>query len=304
MNENDFKNNITNYANDNTFENISKTNNENKKSTLYKSEEDENLNNNYKRIDNNNYGEQTNEISNNNNVTDTFNLNKRIKENINIEKEKYNKGMNNKGINKEINNVYANSNNTNDIISDNVIITSKNENNQQPVDLFEEEPVLRTQGRKLKNTSSNSDNNYSKESKKDIEPPQNKEIEQPKEVKEDNTEKEEQKKEDKNEAYEDGEKIRKKIKLMDRLNKARARSCGKKDEKAKKSNDILMKAKLLESVLGNLKKPEDLNNNKNNDVEKESIKQDNVGINNRDHSCDVHIIQKKKKKKNNIPFDG
>ena len=304
MNENDFKNNITNYANDNTFENISKTNNENKKSTLYKSEEDENLNNNYKRIDNNNYGEQANEIPNNNNVTDTFNLNKGIKENINIEKEKYNKGMNNKGINKEINNVYANSNNTNDIISDNVIITSKNENNQQPVDLFEEEPVLRTQGRKLKNTSSNSDNNYSKESKKDIEPPQNKEIEQPKEVKEDNKEKEEQKKEDKNEAYEDGEKIRKKIKLMDRLNKARARSCGKKDEKAKKSNDILMKAKLLESVLGNLKKPEDLNNNKNNGVEKESIKQDNVGINNRDHSCDVHIIQKKKKKKNNIPFDG
>jgi len=296
VNENDFKNNITNYANDNTFENISKTNNENKKSTLYKSEEDENLNNNYKKIDNNNYGEQANEISNNNNVTDTFNLNKGIKENINIEKEKYNKGMNNKGINKEINNVYANSNNTNDIISDNVIITSKNENNQQPVDLFEEEPVLRTQGRKLKNTSSNSENNYSKESKKDIE--------QPKEVKEYNKEKEEQKKEDKNEAYEDGEKIRKKIKLMDRLNKARARSCGKKDEKAKKSNDILMKAKLLESVLGNLKKPEDLNNNKNNDVEKESIKQDNVGINNRDHSCDVHIIQKKKKKKNNIPFDG
>ena len=91
---------------------------------------------------------------------------------------------------------------------------------------------------------------------------------------------------------------------MDRLNKARARSCGKNDEKAKKSNDILMKAKLLESILGHLKKPEDFNNN-NNAIEKESIKNDNIGDNiNRDHSCDMHIIQKKKKKKNNIPFDG
>ena len=116
--------------------------------------------------------------------------------------------------------------------------------------------------------------------------------------------KENNKEEENKEAYEDGEKIRKKIRLMDRLNKARARSCGKNDEKAKKSNDILMKAKLLESVLGHLKKPEDLNNNNdnnNNAIEKESIKNDNI---NRDHSCDMHIIQKKKKKKNNIPFDG
>ena len=169
------------------------------------------------------------------------------------------------------------------------------------MDLFEEEPVLRSQGRNLKNTSSNDDKNSLKESKLMLES-QNKEIikneEQPIEVKENNKE------EEKKEAYEDGEKIRKKIRLMDRLNKARARSCGKNDEKAKKSNDILMKAKLLESVLGHLKKPEDLNNN-NNAIEKESIKNDNIGDNiNRDHSYDIHIIQKKKKKKNNIPFDG
>jgi predicted Zn-ribbon and HTH transcriptional regulator len=228
-----------------------------------------------------------------------------MNDNINNEKEEYeyDKGINNKNINKT--NIF-NSTNTNGIPSDNSILISKNENNQQPLDLFEEEPVLRSQGRKLKNTSSNDDNTYSKESKLMLES-QNKEIiineEQPKEVKENNEE--EQKKEDKNEAYEDVEKIRKKIKIMDRLNKARARSCGKKDEKAKISNDILMKAKLLESVLGNLKKPEDLNNNNNNAIGKESIKNDNIENNiNRDHSYDMHIIQKKKKKKNNIPFDG
>ena len=205
--------------------------------------------------------------------------------------------MNNKGANK----ISINYDNTNDIPSDNGLIISKNENNQQQVDLFEEEPVLRTQGRKLKNTSSNEDKNSSKESKL-VSESQNKEIikneEQPIEAKKNNKE------EENKEAYEDGEKIRKKIRLMDRLNKARARSCGKNDEKAKKSNDILMKAKLLESVLGHLKKPEDLNNNNdnnNNAIEKESIKNDNI---NRDHSCDMHIIQKKKKKKNNIPFDG
>ena len=205
--------------------------------------------------------------------------------------------MNNKGANK----ISINYDNTNDIPSDNGLIISKNENNQQQVDLFEEEPVLRTQGRKLKNTSSNEDKNSSKESKL-VSESQNKEIikneEQPIEAKENNKE------EENKEAYEDGEKIRKKIRLMDRLNKARARSCGKNDEKAKKSNDILMKAKLLESVLGHLKKPEDLNNNNdnnNNAIEKESIKNDNI---NRDHSCDMHIIQKKKKKKNNIPFHG
>ena len=59
--------------------------------------------------------------------------------------------MNNKGANK----ISINYDNTNDIPSDNGLIISKNENNQQQVDLFEEEPVLRTQGRKLKNTSSN-----------------------------------------------------------------------------------------------------------------------------------------------------
>jgi len=215
-----------------------------------------------------------------------------VNDNINNEKE-----MNNKGANK----ISINYDNTNDIPSDNGLIISKNENNQQQVDLFEEEPVLRTQGRKLKNTSSNEDKNSSKESKL-VSESQNKEIikneEQPIEAKENNKE------EENKEAYEDGEKIRKKIRLMDRLNKARARSCGKNDEKAKKSNDILMKAKLLESVLGHLKKPEDLNNNNdnnNNAIEKESIKNDNI---NRDHSCDMHIIQKKKKKKNNIPFDG
>ena len=202
--------------------------------------------------------------------------------------------MNNKGANK----ISINYDNTNDIPSDNGLIISKNENNQQQVDLFEEEPVLRTQGRKLKNTSSNEDKNSSKESKL-VSESQNKEIikneEQPIEAKENNKE------EENKEAYEDGEKIRKKIRLMDRMNKARARSCGKNDEKAKKSNDILIKAKLLESVLGHLKKPEDLNNNNNNGIEKENIKNDNI---NRDHSCDMHIIQKKKKKKNNIPFDG
>lgn len=294
MKGNDFKNNITNYISDNTIGNITKSNNESKKITLFKREENENINNNYKRIDNDYFGDQSNEISNNNNVTDTCTLNKKVKENTNSEKEVYDKGTNNNDINKD----NTNNNNNNDFFSDNGIISSKKQNSKQPMDFFEEEPILRTQGWKLKSSSSNADNN-SKESKKEIES-QNKEIkinkEQPNEVKE--NDKEEQKKEDKNEAYEDGEKIRKKIRLMERLNKARARSCGKNDEKSKKSNDILMKAKLLESVLGHLKKPEDLNKN-NNDVE-ESIKHDNA----RDHSCDMHIIQKKKKKKNNIPFDG
>ena len=90
---------------------------------------------------------------------------------------------------------------------------------------------------------------------------------------------------------------------MDRLNKARARSCDKKDTNDTKSQNILIKAQLLEKVLGKMKTPEDLRNNRNittnGDQEKESIKDNSI----RDHSANIHVVKKKKKKKNMIPFN-
>lgn len=102
----------------------------------------------------------------------------------------------------------------------------------------------------------------------------------------------------KKEVYTAKEKIR--TKIMDRIKKGRASSCDKKNENDTKSQNILMKAKLLEKVLGNMKSPEDFNNcsmNNNN----RNVSADRGSLNQKEN---IPVVKKKKKKKNNIPFDG
>ena len=136
-----------------------------------------------------------------------------------------------------------------------------------------------------------------KEEKKD----EIKEEKKEEKIKDKKKEEEEKNGEEKKEASKAGERIRNK--LLDRLNKARARSCDKKDTNDTKSQNILIKAQLLEKVLGKMKTPEDLRNNRNittnGDQEKESIKDNSI----RDHSANIHVVKKKKKKKNMIPFN-
>ena len=193
-----------------------------------------------------------------------------------------------------------------------IILNGSNINNNQQENFNEETPVLRTHENQKNNSIENQGNNIESSNKIEMENEDKKEEEKKEEeVKEEKKEgeikdkkKEEEKneeiKEERKEAYKTGEKIRNK--LMDRLNKARARSCDKKDTNDTKSQNILIKAKLLEKVLGNMKTPEDFKDNKNistnRDLEKESIKINTY----RDHSANIHVV-KKKKKKNMIPFN-
>ena len=57
------------------------------------------------------------------------------------------------------------------------------------------------------------------------------------------------------------EKDKKKTKIMDRINRARAKSSDIKSQKALKSENILMKVKILEKFIGNIKSHENLSNN-------------------------------------------
>ena len=85
---------------------------------------------------------------------------------------------------------------------------------------------------------------------------------------------------------------------MDRINKGRARSSDNKKQNDTKSQDILKKAKLLEKFLGNIKKPEDSNSTNQN---KEKIQTDAFSSN-QSPIENIAVVNKKKKKKNNIPF--
>ena len=196
-------------------------------------------------------------------------------------------------INHSNNQYYENKNNEIENEKQDEIINQNLQNN-----LFEEAPVLRTSGNKQKKIFSNEENvNNNKLEEKQIEIIQ-------KEKKDEKKEEEEEK--ERKQAIKDGDKIRSRI--MDRINKARARSTDSKPQKDTKSQNILMKAKLLEKVLGNMKTPEDLHNKNidtNHDIEKESIR-NNIYDNNslREHSEDIVVVKKKKKKKNMIPFDG
>ena len=106
------------------------------------------------------------------------------------------------------------------------------------------------------------------------------------------------------EIFNAGEKIR--TKLMDRINRGRARSSDNKKKNDLKSNDILMKAKLLEKVLGNIKTPEIMENNyiSNNTKNKNIII--NTSQNNESNNYiedNKPVITIKKKKRNISPFE-
>lgn len=221
--------------------------------------------------------------------------------------------------NTELNYISQNNNNSNYQANNNLYekekeIDKNKENKYEITDFYGEVPVLRSKGNK--NESSNNDNNIKNTDKEELEydmpiykeekrntllDEQNNKEES--EKKENTIEKEiEEKKEIQNEIYTRGEKIRSKI--MERIKKVRAKSSDNKNQKDTKSKNILMKAQLLEKVLGNMKKPEDINNNyttnQNTNEKNQIIGNDSV----ENQSENIPLVKKKKMKKNLIPFEG
>ena len=314
---------------DNTYD--IKMNNNNNYNNIYNNNYNRQLNNNViennknNNIDDNNYIQPLNNnttkgktefINNNNNGVDYNN-------NIN-NKIIYDYNNNNDFINNNDNNLINNnnqSNNKNENENEDVkegVKEDKNEeknnenekNNSQQNNLFEETPALRNNG-------GINNNNYSSKQigsvdKEEIEESQNQEIHKiiiENEKNETNNSKingekineELPKNKSQKEIYNDGEKIR--SKLMDRINRGRARSSDNKKKNDIKSNDILMKAKLLEKVLGNIKKPEDLNDgNFNTQITKKENNNNDAFESNQKQLENIPVVNQKKKKKNNIPF--
>ena len=219
--------------------------------------------------------------------------------------------------NTELNYISQNNNNSNYQTNNNLYekeIDKNKENKYEITDFYGEVPVLRSKGNK--NESSNNDNNIKNTDKEELEydmpiykeekrntllDEQNNKEES--EKKENTIEKEiEEKKEIQNEIYTRGEKIRSKI--MERIKKVRAKSSDNKNQKDTKSKNILMKAQLLEKVLGNMKKTEDINNNytknQNTNEKNQIIGNDSV----ENQSENIPLVKKKKMKKNLIPFEG
>lgn len=95
---------------------------------------------------------------------------------------------------------------------------------------------------------------------------------------------------------------------MDKIRRGRARSSDNKEQKDLKSQNILMKAKILEKVLGNIKSPENSGNNYRSNSHKnieynDNDKNDNI-ISKKNIVNNIPLVKNKKKKKNNIPFAG
>jgi hypothetical protein len=88
-----------------------------------------------------------------------------------------------------------------------------------------------------------------------------------------------------------GEKI--KAKIMDRINRGRARSNENKKLNDTKSQNILMKAQLLETVLGKMKKPEDSNIS---NLKKTNIQTDS-NLNQSPYENTAMVAKKNKKKR-------
>lgn len=191
--------------------------------------------------------------------------------------------------NTALNDISQNKDNSNNPF--NINIYGKNKNKEKEDNLFdlkEESSSLRNKGKG--NVSSDKDDYKNYIEKEEFKSSNKEEIE-----------KEEEKK-DKSEIYTTGEKIRSKI--MERINRGRAKSSDNKSQNDTKSQNILMKAKLLEKVLGNMKKPEDLNNNYitnqrniNENIQNES----NLSIQNQLEK--IPLVKKKKMEKKIISFE-
>ena len=191
--------------------------------------------------------------------------------------------------NTALNDISQNKDNSNNPF--NINIYGKNKNKEKEDNLFdlkEESSSLRNKGKG--NVSSDKDDYKNYIEKEEFKSSNKEEIE-----------KEEEKK-DKSEIYTTGEKIRSKI--MERINRGRAKSSDNKSQNDTKSQNILMKAKLLEKVLGNMKKPEDLNNNYitnqrniNENIQNES----NLSIQTQLEK--IPLVKKKKMEKKIISFE-
>ena len=286
----------------------------------------EELNYNYKKIesniqeDNNENNDKNMEletpISNNNIIKEDINeLNRnKINNNINEINQYGNKYTNNINYNNN-ENIFDYSNEKKDNSNFQINNISNNENENQQLKLEEENPALREKEKMIKNSSYEDNSNYFKEEvetsnviNQENNDKNNFLNEGNKNVHLDKQEKLEKEKENNNvkdkeiikkEIYSTGEKIRSKI--MDRINKGRARSCDNKNQKDTQSQNILMKAKLLEKVLGNMKEHVDSNNiYVNNNSKKEIIKYNNESS--KSQVENIPLNKNKKKKKNIIPF--
>ena len=284
----------------------------------------EELNYNYIKIQSNIQEDNNENKDKNMDLEKPISNNKIINEDINeLNRNKINNNINeiNQYGNKYINNInyinnenifdYSNEKKDNSNFQINNISNSNNENEN----LIEENPALREKEEMFNNCRCEDNSNYFKEevetsniinqennNKNNILNEGNKNVisdkqEKLEKEKENNNVKD--KEIDKKEIYSTGEKISSKI--MDRINKCRARSCDNKSQKDTKSQNILMKAKLLEKVLGNMQEHVDSNNNFiRNNSKKEIIKYNNESLNNQVEN--IPLNKNKKKKKNIIPF--
>ena len=90
---------------------------------------------------------------------------------------------------------------------------------------------------------------------------------------------------------------------MDRINRGRARSSDNRNQQDIKSQNILIKAKLSEKVLGNMKEHTESNNNfTSNKINKNEIIKYNNDESSKYQVENILINKNKKKKKNLIPF--
>ena len=93
---------------------------------------------------------------------------------------------------------------------------------------------------------------------------------------------------------------------MNRINKGMARSSDNREQNYLKSQNILMKAKLLEKVVGNIKTPEIMENNyisnntKNDKIIIDIFRNNELNNNIEDN---IPVIANKKKKRNISPFE-
>ena len=272
-----------------------------------------------------NYKKKDSNIQENNNEKDDKNMdletpfsnNKITKEDINeLNKNKINNNISEIGINdiKNINhinnkNIFDYSNERND--NSNIKI---NEDENLQLKLLEESPALREEEKMIKNSSYEDNSNYFKEEvetsniinqenkdKNNFLNEGNKNVDSKEKIEKDKQNNNAKDKEmEKKEIFTNDDKKRSKI--MDRINRGRARSSDNKNQKDTKSQNILMKAKLLGKVLGNMKQHSQSNYNfTSNNYNKNEI------INYNDDSSkyqveNIPLNKNKKKKKNIIPF--
>ena len=206
--------------------------------------------------------------SNNNNLLEQINNNENKKFNANILEE---------------NPLLRNKEGKNKILLNNENIFDIHSNKEEQKNSFN---IINEEEQKNSKSNSNDENNYIVSEEKETQKEKEKENNNENKI---------------DDVYTKGEKIRNK--LTERLKRARAKSSKNKKQTELKNKNILMKAQLLEKVLGNIKKPEDFesnyisnaNNNINIQTGVSDKRDDQDQIDN-----SIPIVNKKKKKKSNL----